>query len=100
MQRTGIFKNIKIKGVIKMFRPFDKFLKNVEEIVKNAEEEMVMEEKRITEEQFDKAVIDAMEAFTDDERLGGTAKLMVPLTGAMFASKMREFLFGENKEEK
>lgn len=83
-----------------MFRPFDKFLKNVEDIVKNAEEEMVMEEKRITEEQFDKAVKDAMEAFMNDEELKGMAKLMVPLTGTLFAGKMREFLFGENKEEK
>ena len=82
------------------FNPLDKFLKNVEEVVKNAEEEMDMEEKRITEEQFDKAVEDAMEAFIDDEKLEGTAKLMVPLTGAMFANKMKEFLFGENKEEK
>ena len=82
------------------FNPFDKFLKNVEEVVKNAEEEMVMEEKRITEEQFDKAVKDAMEAFMNEKDLEGTAKLMVPLTGAMFANKMREFLFGENKEEK
>lgn len=28
------------------FNPFDKFLKNVEEVVKNAEEEMVMKEKK------------------------------------------------------
>lgn len=83
-----------------MFRPFDKFLKNAEEIVKNAEEEMVMEEKRITKEQFDKAVEDAMKAFMNEEKLEGTAQIMVPLTGAMFAGKMREFLFGENKEEK
>ena len=75
-----------------MFRPFDKFLKNVEEIVKNAEEEMVIEEKRITEEQFDKAVDDAMKAFMNEEKLEGAAQIMVPLTGAMFAGKMREFL--------
>ena len=57
------------------------------------------EEKRITKEEFDNAVKQVMEELVKDEELEGMAKLMIPMTGAMFASKMKTILFKDNKEE-
>lgn len=57
------------------------------------------EEKRITKKEFDEAVAQVMADMAADDDFEGMAKLMVPLTGAMFASKMSAILFKDNKEE-
>ncbi len=58
-----------------------------------------MEEKRISKEQFEDAVKKTIDAMFDDERLEGESKLMTALAGTVFASKMKEILFDENKVE-
>ena len=78
----------------------EKFLNEADKIVENYAEEKAMEEKRITREEFDNAVIEVIVDMVNEEVLEGTAKLIVPMTGSMFASKMRRILFGENQEEK
>lgn len=59
-----------------------------------------MEEKRISVKEFDDAVVKVMESMVEDEKITGMAKLMIPLTGGMFASKMKKILFENNEEEK
>ena len=59
-----------------------------------------MEEKRIiTKEQFDEAVKGAIEAMFNDKRLEGESRFMTALAGTVFAAKVREILFEENKVE-
>lgn len=57
------------------------------------------EEKRITKKEFDEAVAQVMADIAADEDFEGLAKFMIPMTGAMFASKMGAILFKDNKEE-
>ena len=57
------------------------------------------EEKRISMEQFDEAVKKGLEELTADEELKGEMRVIVPLMGMMFASKMKRILFNDNKEE-
>lgn len=52
-----------------------------------------MEERKISIEEFDKAVETAVRELLDDPKLEGTTRFMIPLTGTMFASKMRRILF-------
>ena len=52
-----------------------------------------MEEKRITEQEFNKAVEQVMQNMVNDPKLDVGAKLIVPLTGMAFASEMKKILF-------
>ena len=52
-----------------------------------------MEERRITEQEFDEAVVQAMQNIANNPRLEGMASLVVPLTGMAFASEMKKILF-------
>lgn len=78
----------------------DNFLNEADKIIEKYEEEKAMEEKRITREEFDDAIKKTMESMMEDENIEGMAKMMIPLTGMIFAKKMEDILFGENKEEK
>lgn len=57
-----------------------------------------MEEKRITitKDDFDKATMEVVEEMTKNEKLDGMAKLLIPLTGAMFAKDVAKKLFKED----
>lgn len=59
----------------------------------------MMEEKRITKKEFDDAVVKAIDAVFDEKRLEGESRFMVSLSGMVFAKKIEEILFGENKVE-
>lgn len=54
-----------------------------------------MEEKKITREDFDQAVKATISEMVEDPGLEGMGKLLIPMTGAMFASKVKEKLFGK-----
>lgn len=58
-----------------------------------------MEEKRISKEQFEDAVKKAIDAMFEETRLEGESKIMTALAGTVFAAKMKEILFDENKGE-
>lgn len=57
-----------------------------------------MEEKKITitEDDFKKATMEVMDEMTKDEKLDGMGKLLIPLTGAMFAKEVANKLFKED----
>lgn len=57
-----------------------------------------MEKKRITitKDDFDKATMEVVEEMTKNEKLDGMAKLLIPLTGAMFAKDVANKLFKED----
>lgn len=57
-----------------------------------------MEEKKITitEDDFKKATMEVMEEMMKDEKLDGMGKLLIPLTGAMFAKEVANKLFKED----
>ena len=57
-----------------------------------------MEEKKITitEDDFKKATMEVMEEMMKDEKLDDMAKLLIPLTGAMFAKEVANKLFKED----
>ena len=57
------------------------------------------EEKTITMEEFDKAVVTAMGNHFEDDGYEGMARIMIPLIGTAFAGKMKSVLFGEDKEK-
>ena len=57
-------------------------------------------EKMITKKEFDKAVYQVQREMVHDDDLNCTARLMVPLIGSIFASKMCDILFDEEKEDK
>ena len=57
-----------------------------------------MDEKRISAEEFDAAVEKVIADMLKDEHIEGMSRLVIPLTGTLFASKMRTVLFGEDKE--
>ena len=54
-----------------------------------------MEEKKITREDFDQAVKATISAMVKDPELEGINKLLIPMTGAAFASKVKKKLFGK-----
>lgn len=67
-----------------------KFFEDCNKVIAESEKK---EEKRITKDEFDKAVIETMEHFSNEDKLEGPAKLAVTLSGTMFASKMKQILF-------
>lgn len=54
---------------------------------------------RISADEFDEAVKAVMGDLVNDDDLKGEMKLIVPLMGSVFASKMRTILFEDNKGE-
>ena len=58
-----------------------------------------MDERRISKEEFETAAKQVMEQMVADPKLEGMAKLMVPLTGRMFADDMKKILFPEENKE-
>lgn len=54
-----------------------------------------MEEKKITREEFDQAVKATISEMVKDPELEGIGKLLIPMTGAAFASEVKEKLFGK-----
>ena len=60
----------------------------------------MMDERRISEAEFDAAVDQIMKKMIDEPKLEGMARLLVSMTGHMFTSEMKEILFPkENKED-
>lgn len=57
-----------------------------------------MEEKKITKEQYDKAVKAVMEREIMDDHLDGMGKFLIPMVGMIFAGKIADVLFGENPD--
>lgn len=55
------------------------------------------EEKRITRAEFKEAVKTVVDEMIADPNIEGMAKLLIPMTGAMFADKMEAVLFGKEK---
>ena len=53
----------------------------------------------INEAEFDAAREKVMEELMNDPKIDGMAKLLVPMTGVMFATKMKEILFPEKNKE-
>ena len=58
-----------------------------------------MNERRINEEEFNEAMHKVMDEMMNDPDLDGMAKLLVPMTGVSFATKMKKILFPEDKED-
>ena len=59
----------------------------------------MMDERRITEAEFDAAVKQVMEELISNPKIEGMAKLMIPMTGHMFTDDMKKILFPkENKK--
>lgn len=52
----------------------------------------------INKAEFDAAMKKVAEDVTNDPKVEGMAKLIMPLTGMTFACKMADILFPENKE--
>lgn len=56
----------------------------------------------VTVEEFDAAVKQVIHDQVSDPKLDGMGKVLIPMTGAIFASDIRKILFGiteENKED-
>lgn len=57
----------------------------------------------VTAEEFDAAVKQVIHDQVSDPKLDGMGKLLIPLTGAIFAKDVKKILFGgeteENKED-
>lgn len=58
-----------------------------------------MKERKITEQEFNKAVEQVMQNMVNDPKLDVGAKLMVPLTGMAFVSEMKKILFKKEETE-
>lgn len=56
--------------------------------------------KMVTVEEFDAAVKQAIHDQVSDPKLDGMGKLLIPLTGAIFAKDVKKILFGETEENK
>lgn len=54
----------------------------------------------VTAEEFDAAVKQAIHDQVSDPKLDGMGKLLIPLTGAIFAKDVKKILFGETEENK
>lgn len=58
-----------------------------------------MDEKTITKKEFDDAVVKAAANISDDETLSAKSRMLFSLIGMVFAVKMSEILFSEEKED-
>lgn len=54
--------------------------------------------KMVTAEEFDAAVKQVIHDQVSDPKLDGMGKLLIPLTGAIFAKDVKKILFGEPKK--
>jgi hypothetical protein len=54
-----------------------------------------MEEKKISKVEFDEAVKQAIREQVNDPDIEGMGKLLIPMMGMLFASKVKEILFGK-----
>lgn len=54
-----------------------------------------MEEKKISKVEFDEAVKQAIHEQVNDPGIEGMGKLLIPMTGVLFATKVKEILFGK-----
>lgn len=60
----------------------------------------VQQKKMVTAEEFDAAVKQVIHDQVSDPKLDGMRKLLIPLTGAIFAKDVKKILFGETEENK
>ena len=60
----------------------------------------VQQKKMVTAEEFDAAVKQVIHDQVSDPKLDGMGKLLIPLTGAIFAKDVKKILFGETEENK
>lgn len=58
------------------------------------------QKKMVTAEEFDAAVKQVIHDQVSDPKLDGMGKLLIPLTGAIFAKDVKKILFGETEENK
>lgn len=56
--------------------------------------------KMVTVEEFDAAVKQVIHDQVSDPKLDGMGKVLIPITGAIFASDIRKILFGTTEENK
>lgn len=56
--------------------------------------------KMVTVEEFDAAVKEVMKNQVADPKLDGMGKLLIPLTGVIFAKEVKAVLFGKAEENK
>ena len=54
----------------------------------------------VTAEEFDAAVKQVSHDQVSNPKLDGMGKLLIPLTGAIFAKDVKKILFGEPEENK
>lgn len=61
----------------------------------------VQQKKMVTAEEFDAAAVkQVIHDQVSDPKLDGMGKLLIPLTGAIFAKDVKKILFGETEENK
>lgn len=60
----------------------------------------VQQKKMVTAEEFDAAVKQVIHDQVSNPKLDGMGKLLIPLTGAIFAKDVKKILFGETEENK
>ena len=60
----------------------------------------VQQKKMVTAEEFDAAVKQVIHDQVSDPKLDGMGKLLIPLSGAIFAKDVKKILFGETEENK
>lgn len=58
-----------------------------------------MEEKKITEKEFDEAVAKVSADLANEEKLSGISNVIMIMIGMIFASKMDEILFKKEEEK-
>lgn len=56
--------------------------------------------KMVTVEEFDAAVKQVIHDQVNNPELDGMGKLLIPLTGVIFAKDVKKILFGETEENK
>ena len=56
--------------------------------------------KMVTVEEFDAAVQQVIHNQVSDPKLEGLGKLLIPMTGAIFAKEVKKILFGKTEENK
>lgn len=56
--------------------------------------------KMVTAEEFDAAVQQVIHNQVSDPKLEGLGKLLIPMTGAIFAKEVKKILFGKTEENK
>lgn len=56
--------------------------------------------KMVTVEEFDAAVQQVIHNQVSDPKLEGLGKLLISMTGAIFAKEVKEILFGKTEENK